>query len=84
MIRFAGERDGRRFVAVGLSRENTVRLLAGQPMVMNFETSFGMPELHLDLYIMAGETEESMQEDLRSEGLLRGTKINVEPRGKAN
>lgn len=71
MIRFRGERDGRKFVAIGLSRGNMDKLLDGQPIVINFETEFGMPDTHLDLFVMGGETEQSMADELVALGMLR-------------
>ena len=37
MIRFGGKKDGRLFMGIGLSRENTNRLMLGQPIVFEMD-----------------------------------------------
>lgn len=80
MIRFHGRREGREFIGIGLSRGNCEKLMKGQPIVLNAETDFGMPEVHLEILVIGGETEQAMYEELKSLGVLDGTEIRREIR----
>jgi hypothetical protein len=78
VLKFVATRpDGRPLIGLGLSRANTERLLAGQPIAVELR------ELNLpwdgSIVLLAGETEESLGRDLRS---LIGpeTEVHVDPR----
>jgi hypothetical protein len=56
--------DGRSILVLGLSRENTRRLLAGQPIeVRAHETDPRLPEL--TVLLVGGETEQAIADQLR-------------------
>lgn len=57
-------RDGRYVLMLGLSRENTKRLHAGMPILVDaHEVDDRMPELQI--VILAGETEDDITAELR-------------------
>lgn len=56
--------DGRSVLVLGLSRENTRRLHAGQPIeVRAAEVDPRLPEL--TVWLMAGETEDAIADELQ-------------------
>lgn len=57
--------NGRKALIVGLSRENTRRLLRGMPITFRAE-DLGLPAM--DVIVVAGATENDIIEDLRSIG----------------
>lgn len=64
MIQFSGsDKDGGRLVGIGLSRENTKRLLDGQPILLDLRPH----GLVGSLCIMGGETEADMEREIRSQ-----------------
>lgn len=67
MIRACGQNsdDGRQFLIIGLSRRNCELLLKGAPIP--FDASAWGVDAHI--FIMAGETEETITEDLRKAGV---------------
>lgn len=75
MVKMLGTKDGRTFLGIGLSYSNLERLKAGRPIHFNAE------EMHLpaiavsDVIIFAGETEDSMRDELQQAGALDGTRI---------
>jgi hypothetical protein len=86
MIKFGmASRTGRTVVGIGLSRENTERLLAGQPIHVHAEDWAGPREhakrlVGIDLLIVGGETEESIALDLAA---LRAEYAEREAEGAA-
>lgn len=64
MIKASGSTgDGTPLVILGLSRENTVRLLAGQPIQLRVEQiDPRLPPLHVVL--MGGETEDDISAEI--------------------
>lgn len=75
MIKFTGTQDGKPLLGLGLSRGNCDKLLAGQPIVIHCEQIGLAP---LTIFLMGGETEESMAGELLSTGALRGSVIRVD------
>ena len=75
MIKFSGEdrNTGRPVLGIGLSRENCDRLLGGQSIQFTTDNMLGLPVL--DIFIMAGETEESMTHDLLQAGAVTPGRI---------
>lgn len=58
--------EGQELLVLGLSRQNRERLAAGQPIDLSRAShGMAMPE-KLKIMIFAGETEESMREQMRS------------------
>jgi hypothetical protein len=60
--------DGRRFVILGLSRENCKHLLKGKPIKIDVEKDLGIPGAPMVL-LLGGETEDIIAKQLR--GMLR-------------
>lgn len=59
----ASHADGTEIILLGLSRVNCERMLAGQPIHID-KSYFGK-----EILIIAGETEEAMEADLKKNGL---------------
>lgn len=79
MIKFTAEVQGnpkRRILGIGLSRENCERLLAGEPIQVD-AMAVGMPAFE-GLFIMAGETEQAMYDELKKHGVLQGVPIRTD------
>ena len=63
MIKFAGNTtNDTPVLGIGLSRENCDRLLEGQPIRFTTEFMQGIPVL--EVFIMGGETEADMMNDM--------------------
>ena len=60
--------DGKRFVVLGLSRENCKRLLEGKPIQVDVEKDLGISGGPV-VILVGGETEETIAESLK--GMLR-------------
>ncbi|MGH3796022.1 MAG: hypothetical protein ACREQ5_05930 [Candidatus Dormibacteria bacterium] len=68
MIKASGRTgDGDALVLLGLSRENTTRLLDGQPIKVHGQ-DVGMPGVVIVL--LGGETEDDIKTELTSNGLM--------------
>jgi hypothetical protein len=75
MIKFLAERDGRPMIGLGLSRGNCEKLLAGKPIFIDLKVMLmnvaELPDLNeATILIFGGETEESMQAELKQAGPL--------------
>ena len=67
--------NGRKILAMGLSHGNIGRLMEGKPIHFNIE-QMGLSALRVnEVVIFAGDTEESMKQELEDYGLLDGYKI---------
>ena len=69
MIKFTGthQETGQPVLGIGLSRANCEKLLAGQAILFSTEGLAGMPPM--EIFLMAGDTEESMAFDMLKLGL---------------
>jgi hypothetical protein len=75
MIKFnATTEDGRRVLGIGLSAGNWKKLMEGQPIVV-FAQEVNEQAFE-ELFIMAGETEQEMYDQLREMGVLKGVPIH--------
>jgi hypothetical protein len=72
--------DGTPILFLGLSRENTKRLHAGQPIPVDLEPLVG---IKCRVVIMAGETEEEMKNDFISRFSLTEVHDFSKPVGQA-
>lgn len=68
-------------ILLGLSRGNIEKLLKGFPIRMNRKTHGKALPLGWEIFIIAGETEESIRETLEDLGALDGTDIQRLPSG---
>jgi hypothetical protein len=65
MIKLGGTtKSGRKFVLLGISEMNLVKLREKKPLIV-FGVELGVPELEM-MIICWGETEESLQKELSS------------------
>jgi len=82
VIKFLGEKDGKRLYGFGLSRGNTERLLEGKPILIDLDLlAIRAPDvtgLAGAVLIFAGETEEDCVEQLKRAGIDLG-KVPVIP-----
>jgi hypothetical protein len=69
----------KRFLVLGVTRENITRLLAGRPIRLSAESHPGIPA-DLVLAIVFGETEGDLMRDMRA-AIGADTQIVVVPRG---
>lgn len=76
MIKFTGVREGKEFVGIGLSRANCSKLLEGKPILVDLR-KIGAHNTE-ELFIMAGESEQEMQDELARMGLLHGVPIRLD------
>jgi hypothetical protein len=85
MIIARGSSNGGELLILGLSHGNINRLLAGQPMRMTRQThGDGVPD-GWTIVIMAGESEQALEQVLRQAGALGPqTTIIVDPRMKGS
>lgn len=75
MVKMLGTKEGRVFLGIGLSYGNLERLKAGRPIHFNAE-EMNLPTLVVsEVIIFAGETEDSMRDELQQAGALDGTRI---------
>lgn len=66
----ASGKNGKPVVILGLSRENTVRLLSNMPIPVKLrELSPDLPDI--EIVLLGGETEADIAEDLRALGPMR-------------
>jgi len=69
MIRATGRgKNGRTLLVLGLDRENITRLTRGEPILVEAE-SCGATDVHVDVFIMFGETLAGMTDQLRGAGI---------------
>jgi len=78
MMKFTGNdrETGRPLLGIGLSRENCERLLKGEPIQFSTDNMPGLPSV--DVYIMAGETEDEMAASLVEAGAMTPDRIHVD------
>ena len=75
MIKFNGTtKDGRRVLGIGLSSGNWKKMLKGEPIVV-FAQEVNEQAFE-ELFIMAGETEQAMYDQLKEMGALKGVPIH--------
>ncbi|BAS57972.1 hypothetical protein LBWT_39370 [Leptolyngbya boryana IAM M-101] len=73
MLRFSGERNGRKFIGIGLSKLNVERLKDDQPIIQSLDM-LGLYDT--DIFILYGETEDSIARELETQlGQLPGKRI---------
>ncbi len=79
MIKFTGTNTetGQPVLGIGLSRENCEKLLAGQPILFNTESLKDFPVM--EVFILGGETEDSMAFDMLKMGAVRPDQIKEDP-----
>lgn len=67
MVKFLATRDGRMFLAFGLTRENITRLMQDEPIKID-TTDLGLAPGTLLLFF--GETEEAIYDSLKDQGVV--------------
>lgn len=67
MVKFLANRDGRMFLAFGLTRENITRLMQDEPIKIDTK-ELGLPPGAL--LIFYGETEATIYDTLKEQGLV--------------
>jgi hypothetical protein len=80
LLKFSAETRGplkKPVLGIGLSRANCEKLLNGRPILFSTKGMDELPEL--EIFIMAGETEEAMALDLMNLGALRLDQIREDP-----
>lgn len=72
MIKMVATVNNRRTLFLGLSRENTTRLHDDQPIAVDVQALLALLPVDdvQDVVIFAGETEESMADQLRQYGVI--------------
>ena len=71
--------SGRRFIILGLTRENVKRLTEGQPILVRAESHAGFPS-ELVVSIFFGETERQLTDQIQP-FVSEATKVVTVPRG---
>lgn len=72
MIKFTGERDGRRLVGFGISEGNIGKLREGKPIVVDLDEM--IPGCKMEVLIFYGATEREMYEEIKP--MLRNVPIH--------
>jgi hypothetical protein len=79
MLKFCGNNreTGRLVLGIGLSRENCEKLLEGRPIHFHTAGMLGLPEI--EVFLLAGESEDAIALDVLRSGALDGAAIQEDP-----
>lgn len=78
MVKFSAQEGDKLVIGLGLSRANCERLLEGIPIMVEVEEM--IPTLRMIVFLFAGETEETMYDEMRQGGVLDSVEIHISPR----
>lgn len=75
MIKASGRRssDGAPLLILGLSKENTTRLLAGQPILIRTDDMLQLGLPPIEVVLLGGATEQTILAELRAGGWVTDT-----------